>query len=247
MDMRTTRAVLVGLAVAGSVTACGGAHAELMAAQVAPDPRVGALFLDGTDFHTCSGSVLHSTSADLILTAAHCVADGWDTTFIPGQDDDSSDSDAWQVDAVYLDPRWLDDQDPRADYAILRVSRADGATLESVVGKGLTLGTAPAEGAVVTVTGYPMGLGGAPIGCQAPTGVDDGYPLLECDGMVPGTSGSPWITGTTVTGVIGGRDGGGCEDDVSYTAPFDAQVTALLARAEAGGPGDSAPESVDDC
>ena len=49
---------------------------------------------------------------------------------------------------------------------------------------------------MVTVTGYPMGLGGAPIGCQAPTGVDDGYPLLECDGMVPGTSRS----GATIIG-----------------------------------------------
>lgn len=245
--MRTLSAVLALVAAVASTAGCGGASAELMAAPVAPDPRIGALFLDGTELHTCSASVLHSTTSDLILTAAHCVADGWDTTFIPGADDDSADSDAWNVDDVYLDPRWLENQDPHADYAILRVSRDDGEPIESAVGTGLRLGTAPAEGAVVTVTGYPMGIGGPPIGCEAETSVDDGYPLLECDGMVPGTSGSPWLAGTTVTGVIGGLDGGGCEDDVSYSAPFDGHVTELLARAEAGGPGDHAPESVDDC
>ena len=46
-------------------------------------------------------------------------------------------------------------------------------------------------------------------------------------------------------GVIGGRDGGGCQDNISYSPPFDAATAALLARAEAGGPGDTAPEAFD--
>ena len=61
-----------------------------------------------------------------------------------------------------------------------------------------------------------------------------------------GFSGAPWITGSTVSGVIGGLDGGGCDDEVSYSPPFDDAVTALLARAEAGGPGDGAPTAFDD-
>jgi hypothetical protein len=60
--------------------------------------------------------------------------------------------------------------------------------------------------------------------------------------MVDGTSGAPWVVGATVVGLIGGLDGGGCDDTVTYSPPFDAQVTDLLRRAEAGGPADTAPE-----
>ncbi len=99
-------------------------------------------------------------------------------------------ADGWQVGAVYLDPRWIAEQDPMADYAIARVSRSDGARLESVAG----------------------------------------------------FSGAPWITGSTVTGLIGGLDGGGCAEEVSYSPPFDDGLTALVSRAQAGGgPGDEAP------
>ena len=34
--------------------------------------------------HTCTGSVVHSSTGDLILTAAHCLAQGFPTTFVPG-------------------------------------------------------------------------------------------------------------------------------------------------------------------
>ena len=66
--------------------------------------------------------------------------------------------------------------------------------------------------------------------------------------MVGGTSGAPSIIGSTVTGLIGGLDAGGCEDKISYSAPLDEHITQLLARAEAGGPGDTAPAGMDtDC
>lgn len=246
--MRKPIGALAVAAVVGVATACTTGGTGVMAAAVPADSRVGALYLDDSDLHTCSGSVLHSAKGDLVLTAAHCVADGLDISFVPGHDGLLTDHDrAWQVDAIYLDPRWVADQDPRADYAILRVSRDDGVSLESVVGAGLNLGTAPRQGSVVTVTGYPLGIGTSPIGCEAATGVDDGYPVLECDGMVAGTSGSPWVSGTTVTGVVGGLDGGGCDDDVSFSSPFDGATSALLARAEAAGPGDVAPVALDDC
>ena len=47
---------------------------------------------------------------------------------------------------------------------------------------------------------------------------------------------------------VGGLDAGGCEDKISYSAPLDEHITQLLARAEAGGPGDTAPAGMDtDC
>ncbi len=216
------------------------------AAQVGPDPRVGAVFLGGGTLHTCSGSVLHSSTGDLVLTAAHCLADGLPATFVPAFSDEAAPGDIWNVDAVYLDPRWVASQDPLADYAIMRVSRDGGGSIEAQSGSGLTLGTAPKAGTSVTVTGYPLGDGGGPLSCQADTATTpDGYPTLKCGGLVDGTSGAPWISGSTVTGVIGGLDGGGCDENISYSAPFDAATGQLLTRAEAGAPGDVAPNTFD--
>ena len=114
-------------------------------------------------------------------------------------------------------------------------------------GGGLALGPAPQPGTVVTVTGYGLGVGGGPIGCRAVTAAaTGGFPSLPCAGLVDGVSGAPWTTGSTVTGLIGGLDGGGCEENVSYSPPFDDQITRLLRRAEAGGPADQAPTVFDD-
>ena len=64
-------------------------------------------------------------------------------------------------------PRWIASRDPHADYAIARVSNAAGASVESHVGLALTLGSAPPPGSHVTVLGYPVGVGGSPIGCHS--------------------------------------------------------------------------------
>jgi Trypsin-like peptidase domain len=219
---------------------------QVIAAPVNPDPRVGAIFLGGTDLHACTGSVLHSGAGDLVLTAAHCLAGG-QATFVPGFAGQAAPGEIWSLDAIYLDPRWVAAKDPRADYAIARVSRADGGSVEAVAGSALSLGSAPAKGSRVNVVAYPAGVGGMPIGCQVSTGMsDDGYPELPCAGLADGTSGAPWISGSTVTGVIGGLHGGGCADNLSFTSPFDQHVTDLLARAEAGGPGDVPPAGLDD-
>ena len=221
--------------------------APATAQPVAPDPRVGAVFLGGGSLHTCSGAVLESASGDLILTAAHCVAEGIDAEFVAGFHNDAAPEDIWRIDAVYLDPRWVQDQDPLADVAIARVSRDAGGSVEAVAGGGLALGPAPQPGTVVTVTGYGLGVGGGPIGCRAVTAVaTGGFPSLPCAGLIDGVSGAPWTTGSTVTGLIGGLDGGGCEENVSYSPPFDDQITRLLRRAEGGGPADQAPTVFDD-
>jgi hypothetical protein len=213
---------------------------------VTPRPAVGALFLGGTDTHTCTASVVRSKTQNLILTAAHCLASGDPATFVPGFNGLSTPDDVWTVDAAYFDPRWLAHQNPKADYAFARVSRPAGGAVESVAGQALTLGVEPGEFGAVTVVGYPLGIGGPPIGCSTVAGMEaGGYPSVRCGGLVDGTSGAPWIQGSAVIGVTGGREGGGCQDDISYSSPFDAATAALLARAEVGGPGDDAPEASD--
>ncbi|HET7667589.1 MAG TPA: trypsin-like serine protease, partial [Mycobacterium sp.] len=208
-----------------------------------PDPRVGAVFLGGGSLHTCTGGVLDSTAGDLILTAAHCVAQGVDTTFVAGLKDTAAPEAIWHLDAVYLDPRWVQNEDPLADFAIARVSRDAGGSVEAEAGGGLKLGPAPKPGTIVTVTGYGVGVGGGPIGCRTATAPSaDGFPAFDCAELVNGLSGAPWIDGSTVAGVIGGLNGGGCADEsISYSPPFDDAIKRLLARAEAGGPGDAAP------
>ena len=220
---------------------------KMTAAPVPPDARIGALFLGAGDLHTCTAGVLDSKDGDLILTAAHCVAGGIDTTFVADFKDAADPADIWRVDSIYLDPRWVTNQDPLADFAILRVARDGAGTVEDEAGGGLTIGTAPKPGTMVNVTGYGLGVGGGPVGCKSETELaPGGFPSLPCGGLVDGTSGAPWTTGLTVTGLIGGLDGGGCDENVSYSPPFDDGVVALLARAEAGGPGDEAPTVFDD-
>ena len=220
---------------------------RVSASPVDPDPRVGAFFLSDGDVHACTGSVLHSAAGNLVLTAAHCLSTGGPATFVPGFARVAAPGDVWRVDALYMDPRWLASRDPRADYAIARVGRAAGGSVESPAGSGLTIGIAPGRGTQVTVIAYPAGVGGAPIGCRVATNVGaGGFPELPCAGLVDGTSGAPWISGSTITGVIGGPHGGGCAENVSYSSPFDQHVRELFARAQAGGPGDAAPNSFDD-
>lgn len=220
---------------------------RVIAAPVDPDPRVGAFFLSDSDLHACTGSVLHSAAGNLVLTAAHCLSAGTRARFVPGFARNAATEDVWTVDTLYLDPRWLAGKDPRADYAIARVSRPSGGSVEAVVGSALSLGTAPPRGSQVTVIAYPAGVGGLPIGCQGGTALSDGgYPELPCAGLVDGTSGAPWISGSTVTGVIGGLHGGGCAENVSYSSPFDEHTAQLLERAQAGGPGDAPQSFFDD-
>ena len=257
--MRTRLSALAAVLLLLPALSCSHAAAPVPAAiprdipqavPVRPDPRIGALFLDGTDMHACTASVLDSTGGDLLLTAAHCIAGDVRADFLPAFAGDYREADRWQVDAVYIDPRWARSTDPHADYAIVRVHRAGSGRIEEVVGSGLRLGPAPAAGTMVTVTGYPYGVGGGPVGCQGPTadatGAQAGFPLLSCAGLVDGTSGAPWVSGSTIRGLTGGYDRGGCDDDVSFSAPFDANIERLLARAQAGGPGDIAPNTYSD-
>jgi hypothetical protein len=222
---------------------------KAVAGPVDPDKRIGAIFIDNGPLHVCTGSVVHSATGNLMITAAHCLAGASQISFIPGFAGDAAPApaDVWKADAVYLDPRWTASKDPHADYAIARVSNDASGSVESRVGLALTLGTAPPPGSHVTVLGYPAGVGGSPVGCQASTSVNDsGFPSLMCEGMVDGTSGAPWVSGTILTGLIGGYERGGCAANMSYSAPFDAQTAQLLTRAEAGGPGDPVPNDLGD-
>ncbi len=206
-------------------------------------PQIGAVFLGDTPLHTCSGSVLDSATGDLILTAAHCVVGpGVGISFAPGYANGISPFGVWRVTQIFVDPEWTATQDPQHDYAIARVARRPGlSTIESVVGGGLRLAPAPQVGTDVTIVGYGLGLNDKPLSCTAGARLVDGFPSSPCTGFVDGTSGGPWVVDDTLTGVIGGRYQGGCNDQGLYSSAFGDAARALLHRAETATAGDVAP------
>src|SRR4051794_15811108 len=117
-----------------------------------PDRGGGAVFLGGGALHPCTAGILDSAAGDLILTAAHCVAQGVDATFVAGLKDTAAPEDVWHVDAVYLDPRWVQNQDPLADFAIARVSRDTGGAVGGEAGGGRGVGPGPQPGTLRHVT-----------------------------------------------------------------------------------------------
>lgn len=220
-------------------------------------PTVGPLFRNGLDKpHGCTASVVASPGRDLLLTAAHCVsgtAAGW--TFAPGYDDGRTPYGVWTVTHAYVDPRWMADQDPRADYAVLQLAdqRRDGREVgvQDVAG-GELLGTAPRPGQSVTDVAYNAGIDDQPIRCPVSAYYTDGYPSFSCHGFVGGSSGSPWLTPvgrtglTYVRGVIGGLHQGGCYEYTSYSSAFGPTVYGLIARATLGLDPDTVPQAGSD-
>jgi len=234
----------LGLGGTGTATAATPPTAQ----QTVPISSVGTLFFPSVlglfpllHFpHFCSASVVHSASRDLVITAAHCVYGiGPTIEFVPGYDKGAAPYGVWDARRIYIDPAWKKGFDTRHDVAILRVAPRAGRKIEDVVGAS-PLGV-PHAGTNVTVLGYKLGSGDRPLTCTNGLYLTDGYSSFDCAGYTDGVSGGPWLQSGSVVGVTGGLEQGGCGEYAEYSAPFGDDVAALLARAEAGGPGDVAP------
>jgi V8-like Glu-specific endopeptidase len=213
---------------------------------------VGRLFRQGQTDHSCTASVIHAPSRNVLLTAAHCVSgDGTSLSFAPKYDGGDEPYGRWRVSAAYVIRRWRLGQDPAFDYAFLTVRprRVDGTMRrsEDVVGSR-KLVVDRSYGDRVTVVGYGNGVDDTPIRCTARVTLrDGGQRTFDCHGYVDGTSGSPWILPLAgaprngVEGVIGGRNQGGCLEWRSYSSPFGAATQRLLNRAASGAPADIVP------
>jgi V8-like Glu-specific endopeptidase len=213
-------------------------------------PSVGALFTvsDGRlGRHFCTASVVNSPAGNLVLTAAHCLKGYSDTGpsgigFVPGYDNGVAASGIWLVTRIFVDAEWTATADPDDDFAFLTVAQPGrGIPIESVTGAEiLRIGQPPAG--LVRVVGYPDDQN-EPIICQNRTSTPrPTRTRFDCDSFTVGTSGSPFLTGTsgvdTVIGVIGGYQEGGDSADISYATPFGQNVQALFdiatGRAEPG-------------
>jgi hypothetical protein len=241
---RSRRAIVVALGIAPllALTVVAGCS---QAVPVNGVRTAGPLYLAGSNYHFCTASVVNSPRGDLLLTAAHCLfGSGAGMTFVPGSVNGSSPYGTWTVTAAFADPKWVSGQDPKHDIAFLRVApQSIGGrvrTVQQVTG-GNHLATTPSTPGDVVVPGYPAGVGGPPITCLTKAYWSSGYPTFDCGGYTSGVSGSPWIRGSTVIGVIGGLNQGGCTDARSYSSPFDASTIALYDRAVTAAKGDTLP------
>ncbi|MEU7148184.1 trypsin-like serine protease [Streptomyces sp. NPDC045470] len=207
--------------------------------------RVGALFeKDDSGDHFCTASVVQSPGRNMLITAAHCAFDVEtgepvnDLVFAPDYRDGKEPTGLWKVEKVVVDERWAKSQDEDMDVAFLVLGSKDGKQIQDVLG-GNTLGIDPGFDNDVKITGYPTS-SETPISCHnRATKFSDTQMRVRCTDFAGGTSGSPWLadydpkshTGTVI-GVLGGHQGGGDEDDISYAAYFGDAVADLYERAQ---------------
>jgi hypothetical protein len=267
--MRQWQAVATAVVVTAAVVACQsdgtpvGAPSPTRSASPSPLsvsstathfaglPTVGPLFVARTypALHTCTASVVHSSSRDVILTAAHCLtgsAEGY--RFVPGYRNGEAPYGVWTVTGAYGGPAWIDRRNPHRDWAFLTVApaRVNGQNqrLQDVTGASRLGGTASA-GSHVTVVGYALGRDDEPLRCTTRVYRHRAYPAFDCDGFPAGTSGSPWLVetadGPVVGGVIGGLHQGGCTPATSYSPLLGVAARRALSRAEHHAAADTFP------
>ncbi|MEU4845462.1 trypsin-like serine peptidase [Streptomyces gilvosporeus] len=207
--------------------------------------RVGAVFeKNDRGAHFCTASVVQSPGRNMLITAAHCAYDADagttvnDLVFAPDYRDGDGPTGLWKVKKVVVDDRWAKSQDEDLDVAFLILDKKQGKQIQDVLG-GNTLGIDRGYDNEVKITGYPTSRE-TPISCQnRTTKFSDTQMRIQCTDFEGGTSGSPWLadydptshTGTVI-GVLGGHEGGGDEDDVSYAAYFDDDIADLYKHAQ---------------
>lgn len=210
-------------------------------------PSVGALFYrGGHGDHYCTASLIQSSGADLVLTAAHCLyfhAHRYASriVFVPRYHAGRRPYGVWPIGSVVLDRRWARGLDPDLDFAFATVRPVHGRRIGRLI-RGNRLGTDRGFRNWVEVIGYPdrrWNYGDYAIRCRNATSRAARFQVrFVCGGFTHGTSGSPWLahydrrTGTgEVVGVIGGLHEGGWTSTVSYTSYFDHDIRRLYAIA----------------
>ena len=234
-------AVLVAAVTATPMTALGATSVP-NAITFRGTSTVGALFTlnknGSLGSHFCTGSVISGPTADLVMTAAHCVSGRTiqSMAFVPEYADGRAPYGVWPVTRVVLTKAWSTSADPDDDVALIVVKApsANVRSLSSLTGAN-QITTAKTANVMVHVIGYPD-TSAAPITCaNVATSYSATQLRFDCDGYTMGTSGGPLLASVgssgaiTVIGVIGGYEEGGLTPSVSYAAKFGANVSTLLA------------------
>ncbi|HEV2376886.1 MAG TPA: trypsin-like serine protease [Streptosporangiaceae bacterium] len=213
---------------------------------VGSDP-VGALFrLNAGRLgpHFCTATVVDSPSADLVVTAAHCVSgrSAGRIAFVPDYHADRKPFGVWVASRVLVDAAWQKSASPDHDVAFLVVHQAGNPRQVQQVTGGEHLGIGWRAEVPVVVIGYNSGNDG-PIGCPRRTRPFGRREMeIVCGGFFEGTSGGPFLMAVasqrgpgTVVGVIGGYEQGGDLAPISYSPRFGHAVWSLYEAAVSAG------------
>jgi V8-like Glu-specific endopeptidase len=208
---------------------------------------VGALFFTtGTQNHFCTASVVDSATLDLVLTAAHCVAQGngvyaQNVVYVPEWHAGVSPFGAWPVQSITVTSAWDQSGNINDDFAFLKVGPPAGThrPIQLVTG-GLRLGSYVGyKHRDIHVIGY-NNIDSVPIFCTTKSF----YALPDqeefyCNNYNDGTSGGPWIldlnlfTGSGIVfGDIGGYEQGGNYPWASYSPYYTATIEQLWWQAQ---------------
>jgi V8-like Glu-specific endopeptidase len=207
-------------------------------------PTVGALFFTtGTQSHFCTASVVISATANLVLTAAHCVYGSTyasNIEFVPRYHDGRLPYGGWPVQAITVATGWRQSHDQNLDFAFLAVAPPAGTHLPiQFVTGGLWLGINRGYAHPIEVIGY-NDTEDTPIKCGTHSfEFEPSQMKFFCQDYQNGTSGGPWILGFnpasgtgTVFGVIGGYQQGGNFPWASYSAYFGLPALELFLQAQ---------------
>jgi hypothetical protein len=189
----------------GAVVSGAGAADEGAGGVVARDTGKVFFDLDGNDY-VCSGAAVGGPRVSVVVTAAHCVTDGYGGyathwMFVPGYANGDEPYGSYPSSRFFVSKQWNAGLDEMYDVAFVTVNGLSG---------GLPVGF-DASPRSVYVFGYPADppfSGGSLRYCAGPVSQDPQDPGadsgIRCD-MTAGDSGGPWLTGfraATGTGTV---------------------------------------------
>jgi len=175
---------------------------------------VGKIFFTlGATNYTCSGTLVRSRHASVVLTAAHCVTNGrglWAVgwTFVPGYSDGREPYGQYTARRFFVSPRWRGPAaGERYDVAFVQVTPAAPNGPRGRRPRppaGLPIGFAASQTASLAGQAYVFGYpalrpytGLYPNYCAGPavsSAIRKGSERIAC-AMTAGDSGGPWLTG----------------------------------------------------
>ncbi|WP_347110213.1 hypothetical protein AAHB33_05745 [Paenarthrobacter sp. S56] len=177
-----------------------------------PVKHIGKVFftLGGANY-VCSGNSVTSANKSTVSTAGHCVNEGpgayaTNFVFVPAYLNGSAPYGKWTARALYSPTQWASNGNMQYDTAFAVMNTLNGQKLADVVGaSGVQFNAA--RGLAYKSFGYPAAapFNGESLKSCSGTATNDPYnPQFNTQGipcnMTGGSSGGPWIIGTSSTG-----------------------------------------------
>ena len=177
----------------------------------------GKVFFEGTNggYYMCSGAIVTSDTADLVVTAAHCVFDtesgAWlnsNWVFIPGYSNGNRPYGTWPARNFLTLTSWTNNRYFDHDVGFVALSTLDGRHIQHVLGsQGIGFNFARLQHTFAF--GYPGNLDGGNYlkscvgNAENPSGASDYHGQRLWCNMGGGSSGGPWLQNVDESNGVG--------------------------------------------